>query len=102
MAEHPQKVALIQTMFAETDIEGYLACCAAIRNMDMRPTHPRIKAPTLVIVGLQDPATPPAAGEEVQRRIPGAKLATIDASHLSNIGQPKTYASLVLDFLRQH
>lgn len=98
----PDKVALIQRMFAETSLDGYLACCSAIRNMDMRPTHPRIKAPTLVIVGLQDPATPPAAGEVVARRIPGATLATIDASHLSNIGQPKAYADLVLNFLMRH
>ena len=86
-------------MFAETDLDGYLACCTAIRNMDMRPTHARIKAPTLVIVGLQDPATPAAAGKEIQKRIPGARLATIDASHLSNIGQPRAYSELVLDFL---
>ena len=98
----PDKVALIQRMFAETSLDGYLACCTAIRNMDMRPTHPRIKAPTLVIVGRQDPATPPAAGEEVARRIAGATLATIDASHLSNIGQPKAYADLVLNFLMRH
>ena len=99
MERRPDKVALIQSMFAETSLEGYLGCCTAIRNMDMRPCHPRIKAPTLVIVGLQDPATPPEAGIEVQKGIPGAKLATIDASHLSNIGQPQAYADLVLDFL---
>jgi 3-oxoadipate enol-lactonase len=98
-ARRPDKVALIQKMFAETDLDGYLACCTAIRNMDMRPTHQRIKASTLVIVGLQDPATPAAAGEEIQKRIAGAKLATIDASHLSNIGQPRAYADLVLGFL---
>jgi len=37
---------------------------AAVRDMDLRDTHARISAPTLVIVGLKDPATPPAAGEE--------------------------------------
>lgn len=99
IARKPEKVALIQQMFAETSIEAYIACCTAIRNMDMRPTHAKIKAPTLVIVGLQDPATPPAAGEEIQQRIAGAKLATIDASHISNMGQPEVYADLVLRFM---
>jgi 3-oxoadipate enol-lactonase len=99
IARFPKKVALVQRMFMDTSLEAYLACCAAIRNMDMRPTHPRIKAPTLVIVGLQDPATPPAAGEEIQKRIAGAKLATIDASHISNMGQPDAYSNLVLKFL---
>jgi 3-oxoadipate enol-lactonase len=102
MERRPDKVALIQKMFAETNLDGYLACCAAIRDMDMRDCHPRIQAPTLVIVGLQDAATPPAAGEDIQKRIAGAKLATIDASHLSNIGRPKAYADLVLSFLTQH
>ena len=101
IASRPEKVALVQKMFEETSLEAYLACCTAIRNMDMRPTHPKILAPTLVIVGLRDPATPPAAGEEIQKRIKGAKLATIDASHISNMGQPKAYADLVLGFLTQ-
>lgn len=101
IAKHPAKVALVQKMFTDTNLDGYLACCTAIRNMDMQPTHPKIQAPTLVIVGLQDPATPPAAGEEIQKRIKGAKLATIDASHISNMGQPKAYADLVLGFLTQ-
>ncbi len=100
MSQRPDKVSLIENMFETTDLGGYLACCAAIRNMDMRPAHSRITAPTLVIVGLRDPATPPAAGEAVQKAIQGAQLATIDASHLSNIGQPKVYADLVLDFLK--
>jgi 3-oxoadipate enol-lactonase len=96
---HPDKVDRIRRMFAETKLEGYLACCEAIRNMDMRPTHPKIKAPTLVIVGLQDPATPPAAGEAIQKRIPNARLATINASHLSNIGDAENYTRLVVDFV---
>jgi 3-oxoadipate enol-lactonase len=86
-------------MFLKTPAEGFLGCCAAVRDMDLRDTHARISAPTLVIVGLKDPATPPAAGEEIQRRINGAKLAALDAAHISNIEQPQVYADTVLRFL---
>ena len=48
--------------------------CEAIRDMDFRDSNPRITAPTLVIVGKQDPATPPAAGEAIAKQIKGAKL----------------------------
>jgi 3-oxoadipate enol-lactonase len=53
-----------------------------------------------VIVGAQDPATPPSAGEIIQKMIPGAKLASLDAAHISNVEQPKQYTEAVLNFLR--
>ncbi len=43
IAANPEKVAQVQRMFESTAIEPYLACCTAIRNMDMRPCHPRIR-----------------------------------------------------------
>jgi hypothetical protein len=32
-------------------------------------------------------------------RIPGAKLAVIDAAHISNVEQPQIYGKTVLDFV---
>jgi 3-oxoadipate enol-lactonase len=54
----------------------------------------------LVIVGKYDPATPPSAGEAIQKQIKSAKLASLDAAHIANIEQPKQYAETVLTFLR--
>jgi 3-oxoadipate enol-lactonase len=68
--------------------------------MDLREAHARITAPTLVIVGLKDPATPPAAGEEIKSRIKGAKLAPLEAAHISNVEQPQAYIDTVLGFLK--
>jgi 3-oxoadipate enol-lactonase len=87
-------------MFLKTPLEGFLGCCSAVRNMDMREAHARITAPTLVVVGRLDPATPPAAGEEIQKRIAGAKLAALDAAHISNVEQPQAYIETVLGFLK--
>jgi 3-oxoadipate enol-lactonase len=95
----PDQIARMREMFLKTPAEGFLGCCAAVRDMDLRDTHARISAPTLVIVGLKDPATPPAAGEEIQRSINGAKLAALDAAHISNVEQPQVYADTVLRFL---
>lgn len=78
---------------------GYAGCCAAIRDMDQSETIRAIKAPVLVIVGTGDPATPPAKGEAIAARIAGAKIAALDAAHLSNIEQPEAFTKTVLEFL---
>jgi 3-oxoadipate enol-lactonase len=96
----PQAIARMKEMFVATPVEGYVGSCEAIRDMDFRASNPRIATPTMVIVGTQDPATPPSAGEEIHRQIKGSKLAAIDAAHISNIEQPKVYADTVLNFLR--
>src|SRR5262245_10916041 len=55
----PESVAWLRDMFAATPLDGYLACGEAVRDMDHRDLLPKIRAPTLVIAGKYDPATPP-------------------------------------------
>jgi len=96
----PDRIAVMRDMFLKTQLDGFLGCCHAVRNMDLRDTHARITAPTLVIVGANDPATPPAAGEAIQKAVKGAKLASLDAAHISNFEQPQVYIDTVLGFLK--
>jgi len=90
----------MKEIFLATNPAGYISCCEAIRDMNFTDSNPRITAPTLVIVGKQDPATPPSAGEAIAQQIKGAKLAALDAAHISNMEQPKLYAETVLNFLQ--
>ena len=99
--EHsPAAVEEVKQMFSATPLEGYVACGEAVRDMDHRELLPRIKVPTLVIIGKHDPATVPEAGEFVRNNISGAALVTLDAAHLSNIEQSEEFTKAVLDFLR--
>jgi 3-oxoadipate enol-lactonase len=100
-ARAPETIARMKEIFLTTEVPGYVACCEAIRDMNFTASNPSIGAPTLVIVGNQDPATPPAAGEAIAKQIKGAKLAALDAAHISNMEQPKLYTETVLDFLRE-
>jgi 3-oxoadipate enol-lactonase len=100
-ARAPETIARMKEIFLTTEVPGYVACCEAIRDMNFTASNPSIGAPTLVIVGKQDPATPPAAGEAIAKQIKGAKLAALDAAHISNMEQPKLYTETVLDFLRE-
>jgi pimeloyl-ACP methyl ester carboxylesterase len=46
------------------------------------------------------PATPPAQGEAIVAQIPGAKIASLDAAHISNVEQPQAFTDTVLAFLK--
>jgi 3-oxoadipate enol-lactonase len=95
----PQSVARVREMFLATDVEGYIACGEAVRDMDHRPLLMQISAPTLVIAGRHDPATTLEAGEFIVQHTPNARLAVLETAHLANIEQPQVYADTVLQFL---
>lgn len=95
----PDAVAPVHDELLAIDPAGYAGCCAAIRDMDMRRVNPLIGAPTLVIGGLQDPAAPPSESEALAAAIPGARIAMLDAAHLSNVEQPAVFSRAVLEFL---
>jgi 3-oxoadipate enol-lactonase len=80
---------------------GYAGCCAAIRDMDQRPSLPSIQTPTLVIAGDIDLSTPwPGHGDLLANTIPGAQSVLLHAAHLSNIEQPTAFNQALLQFLK--
>ena len=96
----PRAVAAVRETLLATAPAGYAGCCAAIRDMDLRPTAPLVTRPVLLVAGAQDPATPPARAEELARSMPGSpRVVTLDASHLANVEQADAFTGAVLDFL---
>jgi 3-oxoadipate enol-lactonase len=95
----PEVVARYHAMIASCSPAGYVGCCAAIRDADLRDAIGAITAPALIVAGAADEATPPALGEAARERIPGARIATLEAAHLSNVEQPERFAELVVEFL---
>jgi 3-oxoadipate enol-lactonase len=95
----PEEVAKVRAMLEATDPEGYVAACAAVRDMDMRDAIRGIRAPTLVIAGYHDLSTPPEMAREIVDSVPGASMVTLDAAHLSNIEAQADFTKAVLDFL---
>jgi 3-oxoadipate enol-lactonase len=81
----PETMANILKMLEETNPDGYVACCAAVRDFDCREQLRKIRIPALVVAGAHDPATPPADGRFLAEQIPGARYAELNAAHLSNI-----------------
>lgn len=82
----PQVIRRFSAEFERTDPVGYAGCCEAIGAMDLRAELPAITAPTLVLAGAEDPATPPEHGAAIAARIDGARLEVVpDAAHLAAV-----------------
>lgn len=93
------QVELVRSMLLTTSDAGYAASCAAVRDMDQREQLGAIFAPTLVIAGRQDMATPPADGHFLADHIPGARYVELNAAHLSNWETAQAFTTHVCDFL---
>jgi 3-oxoadipate enol-lactonase len=97
-ARRPDVVAWIRSLLLATQPEGYAGACEALASMDLREDLPRIGAPTLLIAGAEDPATPPELSYEIARRVTSAQVVVIPAaSHLAAVEQPEAIANLIVD-----
>ncbi|NUS15877.1 MAG: 3-oxoadipate enol-lactonase [Streptomyces sp.] len=84
------------------DPQGYAACCDALAAFDLRGELARIEAPTLVVAGRQDTATPPVHARELADGIHGSNLVEINgAGHLAPAQQPQRVLHALLDHLGQ-
>ena len=99
IASAPAAVAATRAMLLATPADGYVAACAAVRDMDQREAAARIGAPTLVIAGAHDVATPPAEGRYIAERVPGARYVELPAAHLSNVEAAPAFTAALTEFL---
>lgn len=99
-ADDPELVQRHREMIAATPAEGYAACCGAIERLDLRSDLPLIAAPTLVVAGADDPATPPEHLTAIADGIPGARLLVLpQAAHLANVEQATAVDAALLAHL---
>lgn len=102
LLEHPDVRQASESMIAATSSEGYAGCCEAIAALDLRRDLASITAPTLVIAGADDPATPPATLAEIAEGIPeSAMLVVPSAAHLANAEQPAIINPALVEHLEQ-
>jgi 3-oxoadipate enol-lactonase len=99
-AQHPDAVAEAEAMVAGTSDAGYSGCCAAIAAWDHHDRLPAITAPTLVVAGEHDQATPvePHA-TTIASGIPGARLKVVPGAHLANIESAEAVTALLVAHL---
>lgn len=74
-------------------------CLVKVVNEDLSPLLPGIKAPTLLVWGEHDTATPLSDAKKMEAEIPDAGLAVIkNAGHFSFVEQPVIFESIMSSF----
>jgi 3-oxoadipate enol-lactonase len=100
IAAHPDRAESLRRMMLDTPAEGYAGCCAVIEKLDLEPRLAEIRAPTLVIAGAEDPATPPEHAERIVAAVDGARIEVLSpAKHLANVERAEEINGLLRDHL---
>ena len=92
----------VRATIMRTPVAGLIGALGAMRD---RPDSTGLLAgleqvPTLVVVGEDDPITPPSGAREMAGAIPGSRLEVVSgAAHLPPLEQPKATARLLRDFI---
>ncbi|WP_173912880.1 3-oxoadipate enol-lactonase [Acinetobacter sp. Marseille-Q1618] len=84
---------------AATSTQGYAESCRALAYADMRDDLSQISTAMLVICGEKDPVTTIQDGVLIHSQVQNGQLATIDASHLSNIECPEEFSQIFTKFI---
>jgi 3-oxoadipate enol-lactonase len=93
-------VAELRGQLTATPPEGYAGSCEALAGMDLLGELGAITAPTLVLSGAEDLATPPEHGRRIADGIGGARFELIDdAAHLATVQQPHVTTARIAEFL---
>jgi len=101
-ARHPEVVETVRAGMLAQNPDGYCGCGAAIRDMALLDRLPAITAPTLVLTGARDAATPfEGHGERIVAAVSGARHAVVDGAHLPSLEAPAAFAGAVRGFLAE-
>ena len=99
-AAEPDAAQAVRAAILRNDPAGYAASCAAVAGVAWQDRLSQITCPTLVISGGRDAGAPPAMGQAIADRVPGARMEVIaDASHLSVLETPAEFEGLLKGFL---
>lgn len=86
---HPDEVNRVVDLFLRTSSLAHAEACRALGHMDSRGLLAKVTAPTLVVTGAEDYATPPAMGKAIADGVPGGQARALDSlRHMSLVEDP--------------
>jgi 3-oxoadipate enol-lactonase len=98
----PEELAGWRHMLTRTPVDGYVGCCAALAETDLRESTARLTLPTLAVAGSEDGSTPPDLVRETADSIAGARFEIIrGVGHIPSIEAPERLGALIGGFLKE-
>lgn len=101
LAAHPEEAAERTDVLARTDPDAFITACTALKALDLSEQAASVNCPTLLVVGGEDQATPPAMAEHLGRLMPDATVKTMPGiAHAPQLQAPQDLLELIRDFTR--
>ena len=92
-AANAKTIAALTHIFLANNVNCYERTCEMLGTGDLRPLLPSIKAPTAVVVGAEDYATPVSMAEALHAAIPQSTLTVIaQGRHITPVECPQDIA----------
>ncbi|WP_368518481.1 3-oxoadipate enol-lactonase [Rhizobium sp.] len=98
-ASHPDATARVLDSFSRTSKEGYLGCCEALRDADLREDIGSISNPILALSGADDSVCPPNDLEAIAKGVCDGRHLCLPGRHILNVESPDAFNAAVCDFL---
>lgn len=98
-AADPQAVARVREMFVACPPQGYVACCAALRDLDLHAAIEDAETPVLVVTGSDDPVVDTVATAKLLAALPAARHVELPARHIAAIEARDAFLDAVVSFL---
>lgn len=98
---HPEAAAALRARLLRCPPLGYAACCEALARADWHDHLASINAPTWVVSGAHDQASPLALQQALVQGIRGARHTVLPCAHLPTVEAPQPFIEQLDDFLAQ-
>ena len=96
---NPPHLDRLRKMIANTPVNGFVGCAAALANHDYRPGMKSVKNPILYMCGEKDGHNA-AVMRQMSQEFPAAKYVELPgAGHISNMDQSAMFTKTLRDFL---
>lgn len=96
----PDLIERVSRTLLADDPAVHAAMWRMVATLDVRDRLAEINCPTLVLVGDQDPSTPPSMAAVLAENIPGARSVVLaNTSHIVTLESPGEVNSALLEFL---
>jgi 3-oxoadipate enol-lactonase len=96
IAANPEVVAGREAAFRRIDPGVFAVACRALAALDLSEELAQVRNPTLIVVGAEDEATPPALGRALADRLADARLTLLPGlGHCPHIQDPDAFVAAI-------
>jgi 3-oxoadipate enol-lactonase len=99
---HPEEAAERARVLEAADPEVFVTACLALQKVDFTKGSSSLAIPTLIVVGDEDQATPPAMAAFLDGLLPDSRVVVLPGiAHAPQLQDPEGFIETISSFLEE-